>query len=886
MDIREQATSALKIARHLLRDAPKNLDLNEEKRIIEQAKTSAKLRAWEQTKGFAEVAQSKISLKMGLYTRTHNLLNYIMVNIDELGARGIPAQKYQQTCSALYDQLESGRVQEAFENGEALDVMISAIIQIQNDYQSLGSRFIFLQSEDIAVADISADLAQINECLRKGDINGARELYYATVIKIDDNPEAAEQNAPKARAIIAEINQELSQIPKSQTPEDLPTTFSAAVEAFKQKRFTTALESAIKAQDILDGVKEGYSQIMDVIRDTREKVINSRTEEGFEGIDFETLLRTLDSAEKMVEDNNVELARSYATNVIEQLEASKRPLFDEIKAKVENGLKVAKIELYNYDKAGMDIKRPKEIVIEVTQEIKSAEKYSDYIALDEMLAKVDEFIKNTKTEFELASNPPKYISYKLKLARERIAEMERAGLDVSKLSSLLEEHRGVFSRAVSDEEINSLRNKIDPFFETLSQSYDTFIELKKLREDIEEKLDIATEKIDILKEKGYETTRLWADLKNKENICKMSQTTNALKLVQDEVSEWLESIEQISQLNPSVFARQERIRSIHFDNNKLLRTLEKEGEDVSAFEERMEQLQNVDTESMDELGAIIDKGEALQKELEDLNHSILNKKRNKEQAKIDLYEMLDRVDEMEGFADLSLIRPLLEGAQASLESGETNRAIDLVRDSKNEMEKLKEKSSADIGFEMDTEDIDPDVWDQTRVTITNTGMVALKDINISMEGPVEIRRFKPIPELGLNETMEANVAIIFRGKGNIPLDVWISAHRSFDDEKVDIHKDVWVDIKGEETTDSEPPEEKAVPKPGEGDEEEAEFDEEIEWEGEEEGAEDEAEEPPQDEVHEKKKAIELIKELAELKDQGIITEEEFQTKKKQLLDKI
>ena len=184
MDVREQATSALKIARHLLRDAPKNIDLKEERKMIEQAKTAAKLRAWEQTQRFAEVAQSSISLKLGLYTRTKNLLNYVMVNIEELHARGIPAQKYQQTCSALYDMLEAGRIQQAFENGEALDVMISSIIQLQNDYQTLGSRFIFLQSEDIAVPDISSDLAQINEALRNGDIEAARGIFNTTIISV------------------------------------------------------------------------------------------------------------------------------------------------------------------------------------------------------------------------------------------------------------------------------------------------------------------------------------------------------------------------------------------------------------------------------------------------------------------------------------------------------------------------------------------------------------------------------------------------------------------------------------------------------------------------------------------------------------------------------
>ena len=112
----------------------------------------------------------------------------------------------------------------------------------------------------------------------------------------------------------------------------------------------------------------------------------------------------------------------------------------------------------------------------------------------------------------------------------------------------------------------------------------------------------------VFKETGYETKRLWTDLKNKENICQMSQTVTALKLVQNEVTEWLAGIEGISGLNPSVFARQERIRSLCFENNKLIRTLEKEGMDITGYEQKMEALQNVDTDSMDELGDIIDQG--------------------------------------------------------------------------------------------------------------------------------------------------------------------------------------------------------------------------------------------------------------------------------------
>ena len=113
-----------------------------------------------------------------------------------------------------------------------------------------------------------------------------------------------------------------------------------------------------------------------------------------------------------------------------------------------------------------------------------------------------------------------------------------------------------------------------------------------------------------------------------------------------------------------------------------------------------------------------------------------------------------------------------------------------------------EENNPEIRLNFPKETFQPDIWKRINVTITNTGSVYAKEIEIKPSGDIEFRRIPIIPYLGTGETETTFITMKSTVIGDVPVDVIIE-YKDALDRNYTSSEEVWVAV-AESTPPTEP----------------------------------------------------------------------------------
>ena len=104
-----------------------------------------------------------------------------------------------------------------------------------------------------------------------------------------------------------------------------------------------------------------------------------------------------------------------------------------------------------------------------------------------------------------------------------------------------------------------------------------------------------------------------------------------------------------------------------------------------------------------------------------------------------------------------------------------------------------EGNNPEIRLNFPKETFQPDIWKRINVTITNTGSVYAKEIEIKPSGDIEFRQIPTIPHLGTGETETTFITMKSMVIGDVPVDVIIEYKDAFD-RNYTSSEEVWVTV--------------------------------------------------------------------------------------------
>jgi len=84
------------------------------------------------------------------------------------------------------------------------------------------------------------------------------------------------------------------------------------------------------------------------------------------------------------------------------------------------------------------------------------------------------------------------------------------------------------------------------------------------------------------------------------------------------------------------------------------------------------------------------------------------------------------------------------------------------------------------------EGLQADVWNNYMVEVSNKGKLNARNVQLKLDGDVEVNGLKPIAELGINETKRLEFGVKPKIEGQVPLNVEILYQRFFDENKYEL----------------------------------------------------------------------------------------------------
>ena len=851
-----------------MKEAPPNLNLKEPKELLNKAVKYGKLKSWGKCKANASKAEKEMNAIKDLYLSVRDLYDILIKKVEGLETYSIVLKDFEKKDSGIHKLIEGGKLKEAKEKTNAAIAEVDNILQLYSNYSALGERIQILRSSSINVPGLDQKVGEIGISFRNNTWSDLQGLIDDAHSMIEQFHEEDKKNEPRAKQMITELHQTLTDAPSFLNLAEATQLFNVAQELYKAKNYIGAIVRVTEATEIIERMKDKYSQVSETINSVQESIDNAKNEEGYGFIDFDSMEQTLEIIKKMVTAGDLDLAINYSKNLLNELETAKRPYIDDIRTKTDNWFRSLWSEVYNIDQAGLDVTEVKDVLLNIQKELKSATDYSDYVKVDDQLMTIDASITNVRQEYGLLSDIPSYISYKLSEASDMVYGIAKLGVDVSDLEFEVEELRTAFASAIGDEEMMIIKGKLEPLFFKIDKTKEIGVEIKNTRYYNQDLLDKILEKIKDLEEKGYETKRLVFEHENKTKLLVESKSVKALELVQGMIEEMLTLIESVFNKNPKLFNLQQEVLIQQFEVKKSLNRVKDEGLDLSTVEERKEQFLSAesDVDSIEELTKLAEIAKSILKDIEQIYEDTLNEKEKFGRAKEELNRIMPAFEFLNGWADLSSVKQNINLAGVAMLSKRSAKALELLEVAKEEMENLKEVSSASVEVTMDTGSLSPNLWDQSKLILTNNGKVSLKNINISIDGPLEVRKIKTVELMDPAEEKQLDIGVMFKGGGKIPLDFVISAFRGFDNTKMDFQKDVWVTVTGAPAASAPAsaapipvaaPSQPSTPTPA--------------------AATDSGDAALSDEV------VIKLKQLAQLRNEGIISPEDFEKKKSELL---
>jgi hypothetical protein len=636
---------------------------------------------------------------------------------------------------------------------------------------------------------------------------------------------------------------------------------------------------------------------MDVVNtiNEAEKALEIAKNQGLT-LDFSYLENLIEKAKQCLINNDYSNAIEYAEQALSELESANDMYIAPARNQVLNEIQEIKNFVYNLRRLEVDVSDTEDIYKEIQTLLNSASSLSDYEKLMSMVGELKKELERLKEEKERLDEMPKAISNSMREIKQEVGFLKTKNIETYSIEEKLQEAVDLFATAEAEEEYQRIMGQIEK----------VRLELDKVKEGAEK----ANEKkntlmnylyqsetiIEELETSGYDVS-IFKETKDEfMNIVNESTNPDELDVLDEQIKDFIvqlqdaiEKSRQILGLKQTAMNEVEKLKAISTELVEI-------GGDIQDYEEGIRDIVKSFNESSqeDDFKTIIQRIDDMIPVVREKIDKIHEEKRQKEVVFTEISAIEEDIGKLEEFTDTTEANDMIAGARELLESKEYEAALA-------ELDKCRQivfnLNDAQPVFEVkiDTEDVEPDNWAQTDMILTNTGKAHAKNIVITLDGPVEIRKLKPIAILKAGEETTQKVGIKFTDRGEIPLDIQIHCFRVKDASEFNFNIDYWASVGVAQAQKMEKPLVTIIsPEGGE-----------TSFEGGEGGekspdmsAPPEIPEPPLDldddeeDVYTKdtreegeadKDIIKRMKKLEELKQLGLISEDEYNEKRKELL---
>jgi hypothetical protein len=181
-----------------------------------------------------------------------------------------------------------------------------------------------------------------------------------------------------------------------------------------------------------------------------------------------------------------------------------------------------------------------------------------------------------------------------------------------------------------------------------------------------------------------------------------------------------------------------------------------------------------------------------------LARALRRKERMESQSK-DIKVQLDKTladfDDLKEYCAIpSSVKELVKSAQNNF----SNNKFDAVKENLDicnvKLDKLRIASEPKIELHIQTESLRADLWNRTKITISNKGLACASNIELKFTGPIQIRRMPILENLDYNQTRTFEVGMKPEGAGSVPIDVDIDFKRPWDNKEYHDRQELWLDV--------------------------------------------------------------------------------------------
>lgn len=142
-------------------------------------------------------------------------------------------------------------------------------------------------------------------------------------------------------------------------------------------------------------------------------------------------------------------------------------------------------------------------------------------------------------------------------------------------------------------------------------------------------------------------------------------------------------------------------------------------------------------------------------------------------------------------ANVAEAERILAEASKALEKQDLNMADILVKQAEVsagiQVQNFIKNRYPNLVMKLPEEGLQADVWNNYTVEVSNKGKLTARNVQLKLEGNVEVRGLEPIAELGINETKRLQVGVKPKAQGQVPLNAEILYQRYFDENKYELN---------------------------------------------------------------------------------------------------
>lgn len=807
-----------------------------------------------------------------------------------------------QECKVLMDKATAAFDIQDFQ--QAFDYAIES----KNTAMSIREKYLFVVSEleklenniaglkqgGVEIEGSSELIDQVKNALVKNDFTTATTLIERNKMIIENfSSSGAGNQESAAKDSLEKIYQMLSTAPEYIDTSSATDLYNKSLDAYNQRNFDISIELANTAQKMVMKLREGYMKVVDKIHSAENELATAQTK-GY-NIDMSYIDAILEEAKQGLVSNNFNWSLEKVQEAMQELNGIKETFCGPIKQKVIAQIDEIKNYIYNLRKMEVDVSDTEPLYKKIQDTLRNATDYSDY---EEALGYTDELkaeLIRLKEEKEKLDELPKQISATMREIKMEVGFLKTKNIDTSFIEEKLQEAVDLFATAEEEEEYQRVINLTNKVNDQLGKLKEKVEQVNHKRDSFEPVIESAERMIEELKNNKAETQEHLVFIEKFRTQLIEANDMEELEEMEESFKDFVVSLQAAIERSREVLGLQQSAMN-EVDKLKATSTeLVEAGGDLTVYEERIREIINefngCKTEKdftkiigeIDELIPLINEEISTIKENNRLS-GVLN---------ADLENLENEISAIKEHTDTTEANDLIANVKELIESKDFSAAQTEVQKCQQIIYNLKDAQPV-FEVKIDTEDVEPNNWAQTDLIVINNGKAHSKQIVITFEGPLEIRKLKPIANLKAGEEHIQKIGVKFTDKGEIPIDIKVNCVRTMDDSEFEFTMDYWASVGISPVQKEKPLVTIVAPEAGgsasypsdvgEGLPPPDDIDEAVEAEVDMDSDEIFGDKDEEDE--EDKDIVKRMKKLNELKQLGLIEEEEYQEKRKELLSNL